>query len=159
MYFSRFYYIYLDSELSVWDPWMQEAQQVSSGITRHANFSISTCHQQAGGRRRPKATELSLDGHHIPSTQDGISSRHPTLITISTEIHVPFMETQHSGFYNICSKEGETRADVVPNSTVNTRCFFHWQSQMRTLLLANASRSWLTYLDKYTHHDSLSEFI
>jgi hypothetical protein len=49
--------------------------------------------------------------------------RHPTLITTSTEIQVPFMETEHSGFYNICAKEGKISVAFVPNSTVNTRCF------------------------------------
>lgn len=74
--------------------------------------------------------------------------------------HVPFMETQHSEFYSICTKEGETRADLVPNSTVNTRCFFPLAiSDQNSIFGTHITRhSWLTYLSKYTHHDSLCSF-
>lgn len=80
--------------------------------------------------------QLSLGQCCFLGKWDSIALRQPTLITTSIEIHVPFMDTEHSGFYNICSKEGETSAAFVPNSSVNKRCFSPWYSQKRTSLFA-----------------------
>lgn len=143
----------------------QEAQQVSSCITKHTSLSISTGYQQAGcwgegGNQRQMNTWtdprwallLSYMGRHCLDTSSINHHLHRT--------HVPLMETQHSGFYSICTKEGETRADLVPNSTVNTRCFFPLAISDQNFIFGThiTTHSWLTYLSKYTHHDSLCSF-
>lgn len=79
-----------------------------------------------GGEKKQSDSQTEL-GSTLPCSPRkwaGTASRHPTLIATSTEVHVPFTETEHSRFSNICTKGGETSADLMPNSTVNTRCFF-----------------------------------
>ena len=99
---------------------------------KHSDLSILIWYQQAQcqtflfywvgrsgeeERTSERIHRLNLDHQcwGLPPQWDSTALRQLTLIATSTDVHVPSIETGRSRFYNICTKERETSADLVPN--------------------------------------------
>ena len=97
---------------------------------KHSYLSILIWYQQAqcqtflfysvgrwGEEERTSKRIHRLNPHQqrwgLPPQWDSTALRQLTSTATSTDVHVPSTETGHSRFYNICTKERETSADLV----------------------------------------------